>query len=102
MGHTPGVPCLIEDPDHDGNCSTPLPSGFVDLARTRWFEVVETRGNRAYWRTNASAPVGNQVEHRFANGTWHKSFRFDTEDEFLRSITSWESREITAEEVPNG
>lgn len=89
MGHTPGFPCLVEDPDHDGQCSTPIEvatpaqaAGFVDLDQTRYFEVTESTGGTSCWRSNETAPVGVQVEHLRPEG-WRTSLAFDTERAFL-------------------
>lgn len=99
MGHKPGIPCLHEDLNHGGRCSTPVIG--VDLGRTRWFEVTETQGpGKSYWRTNATATRGNQVEHLRPSG-WRTSVVFDTEAAFLKSIARFEWREIDGAEVPD-
>ena len=101
MGHTPGTPCLHEDADHAGRCQSivvgPHP---VDFDQTSYFEVTETSGKLAYWRTNPTARAGVQVEFRWADGSWHTSLLFDTEAGFLARVSVSDRRQITAEEVP--
>jgi len=105
VGHEPGFPCVHEELDHTGRCQSivvgPLPA---DLDKTRYFEVTETRGGRSYWRTNATACEGIQVEFRHPGG-WKTSLVFPTEAALLRSLrrfagqSAW--REIPAGEVPD-
>lgn len=60
----------------------------------RWFEVTETQGpGESYWRTNATALRGNQVEFLRPSG-WATSVVFDTEKAFLRSVERFEWREV--------
>lgn len=102
MGHTPGFPCVDEDPQHEGRCqSIVLDATPVNLDATRYFEVTETRGLLTYWRTNATAVVGNQVEFRAAGGSWRTSLVFGTEVQFVKSVQPWAWREITEAEVPS-
>lgn len=64
----------------------------------RWFEVTETQGSgKSYWRTNAAASRGSQVEYLRPSG-WATSVVFDTEKAFLRSVERFEWREINPEE----
>lgn len=102
MGHAPGFPCVVTDPQHEGLCQSvvvgPLP---VDPDATRYFEVTETSGRLAYWRTNRTAPSRCQVEHRWSDGSWHASLLFDTEAGFLARVPSTSRRDITEQEVPS-
>lgn len=100
MGHAPGFPCVVTDPQHEGRCQSivigPLP---VDPDQTRYWEVTEQSGRRAYWRTNPTASSRCQVEHLHPDG-WQTSRLYDSEAGFLRRIDESSRREITEGEVP--
>lgn len=96
MGHEPGFPCLFEEPNHEGRCSTPV-SG-VDLSKTRLFEVSDALGVY-YYRTNSTAGLGSQVERLASSHEWIPSVSFDTEGAFLRSIEGSDWRELAGEEL---
>lgn len=105
MGHQPGFPCLYTPDDHTGRCSTPVIPPPADLDRTRYFEAASSISSPAYWRSNVTAPRGQQVEFRHPDGQWKTSLVFDTETALLRDLRRFEAgfpwREITAEEVPS-
>lgn len=99
MGNTREFPCANDDPDHDGTRSAPVEGTVVNVDQTRYFAVVERNGNVTRWRTNTTAPVGNQVQRGSPGGGWRHSFAFVTEGELLRSLADYEHWETDAEGV---